>query len=114
MLMPTDDGFTCKDCPYTTRDLFEYMEHCGVEYTWGIKLSKKFTFDLFDFLSYLNAMLEDDDIEGIREHVQSATLLMINASSDDLDNFVEEAVVSSHIDDIMDGVEEMLRNEDGQ
>lgn len=111
MLIPIDGHFECSEskCNFITSDLFEFMEHCGVEYEWGVRLSKRYTFDLFMFLSILNDITNDGDLDAIYDHIQSATLLMINASGDELSNFIEETVVQSEMSDVMDGIERLLK-----
>ena len=41
MLLPIDGHFECaeSDCNFITCDIFEFMEHCGVEYKWGVRLN---------------------------------------------------------------------------
>jgi hypothetical protein len=109
MLMPDKNGdFFCKKDNFKTNNLFMYMEHFGVEYDWMIKLDKKYNFNLFKFLESLAFMAEEKDIDGIWEAVQSTTLLMINASGEDLDVFIEEATIISETEDMFDQIERFL------
>lgn len=111
MLMPEDGHFECNepDCKFTTCDLFEFMHHCGVEYTWAVKLNNRYRLDLFEFLSVLNDIVDAGDLDAAYDHIQSATLLLVNASGDDLQAFVEEAVVRSEMDNVMAGIEGLLK-----
>jgi hypothetical protein len=109
MLMPIEGHFECDDCNYSTCDIFKFLEHTGVEFGWGVRLNKRFSFDMFQFLKALSEFIEDDDLEGAYDHVHSATLLMVNASGDDLDDFIEEAVVQSSMDEIYQDIEGMLK-----
>lgn len=111
MLLPVDGHFSCEDdCDFTTCNVFEFLEHCGVEFGWEVKLSKRYSFDLFTFLQILSQMVDDGDLDGIFDHVQSATTLMINASEDDLEEYIEEAVVASELKDIINGAERLLKD----
>lgn len=112
MLVPIEGHFECSesDCDFSTCDLFDFMEHCGVEYSWNVKLNKRYSFDLFTFLDLLNQMANVGDLDALYDHIQSATLLMINASGDELEDFLEESIVQSEMSDIMDGVERLLKN----
>lgn len=112
MLVPDDGHFDCSEekCDFSTCDLFEYMEHCGVEYEWGVRLSKRYTFDLFMFLEKLNRLTNIGDLDAIYDHVQSATLLLINASGDELEDFVEESIVQSDMDEVINGLERLLKD----
>lgn len=113
MLLPVDGHFSCKDdCDFTTCDVFEFLDHCGVEFGWSVHLNERYSFDLFTFLQILNNLVNKGDLDGIYDHVQSATTLMVNASDDDLEDYIEEAVVASEMKDIISGVERLLKNND--
>ena len=109
--MPEDGHFECAedDCDFRTCDLFEFMYHCGVEDKWAGRLDKRYSFDLFEFLQILNDIIDAGDLDEAYDHIQSATLLMVNASGDDLHEFIEEAVVRSEMDNVMAGVEGLLK-----
>jgi hypothetical protein len=112
MLIPVDGHFECSEpkCDFATCDLFEYMEHCGVEYEWGVRLNKRYTFDLFQFLSILNNLTNVGDLDAMYDHVQSAVLLLVNASGDELEDFIEETVVQSEMSEVMEGLERLLKD----
>jgi hypothetical protein len=111
MLVPVDGHFSCQDdCDFTTCNVFEFLEHCGVEFGWEVKLNKRYSFDLFTFLQILSQLVDEGDLDGIFDHVQSATTLLINASDDDLEEYIEEAVVASELKDIINGAERLLKD----
>jgi hypothetical protein len=111
MLLPVNGHFICQDdCDFSTCNVFEFLEHCGVEFGWEVKLNKRYSFDLFHFLQILSQMVDDGDLDGLFDHVQSATTLMINASEDDLEEYIEEAVVASELKDIINGAERLLKD----
>jgi hypothetical protein len=114
MLLPVDGHFNCEDdnCGYTTCNVFEFLDHCGVEFGWEVKLNKRYSFDLFTFLQILSQLTDDGDLDGIFDHVQSATTLMVNASDNDLEDYIEEAVVASELKDIINGAERLLKDND--
>jgi hypothetical protein len=111
MLVPLDGQFECSEsnCDFATCDLFDFMEHCGVEYSWNVRLNKQYSFDLYMFLDVLNEMVNLGDLDAVYDYVQSATLLLINASGDELSDFIEETVVQSEMSEVMDGIERLLR-----
>lgn len=110
MLMPEDGHFTCGDeCGFVTCDIFEFIEHCGIEFSWNVKLSKRYSFDLYMFLERLNSLTMMGDLEMIEDHIQNATLLMVNATENELEPFIEEMVVESEIDDMFKDVEQLLK-----
>lgn len=110
MLIPVDGHFSCQDdCDFKTCNVFDFLEHCGVEFGWSVKLSKRYSFNLFEFLHMLNELTDKGDLDAIYDHVQSATTLMINASHDELEEYVEEIVVVSEMKDIITGVERLLK-----
>jgi hypothetical protein len=111
MLVPVDGHFSCQDdCDFTTCNVFEFLDHCGVEFGWEVKLNKRYSFDLFTFLKILNELVDQGDLDGIFDHVQSATTLMVNASDDELEDYIEEAVVASEMKDIINGAERLLKD----
>jgi hypothetical protein len=111
MLIPIDGQFECSetDCDFATSDLYDFMSHCGVEYSWNVRLNKRYSFDLYMFLDVLNELANVGELDGIYDHIQSATLLLINASGDELEDFIEESVVQSEMSEVMDGIERLLR-----
>jgi hypothetical protein len=109
MLMPEDDGtFTCKKDNFRTGNLFEYMDHFGVEYDWMVKLNPRYNFNLFTFLGELTNYILDKDWEEAYGLTQSVTLMMINASGEDFEEFVEEAEVITGAQDMFDQLERFL------
>jgi hypothetical protein len=111
MLIPIDGQFECAeaDCDFATSDLYDFMSHCGVEYSWNVRLNKRYSFDLYMFLDVLNELANVGELDGIYDHIQSATLLLINASGDELEDFIEESIVQSEMSEVMDGIEGLLR-----
>ena len=111
MLLPEDGCFfVCKKDDFKTDNLFEYLEHFGIEYDWMVKLNPRINFNLFTFLSEMAYLLDSGKINEAWEHVQSATLLLVNAGSDDFDEFIEEAQVIASMDTLMSQVEGILKD----
>lgn len=115
MLLPQEDGhFHCEGCEdYKTCDIFEFMAHHGVEYNWNVILSKKYSFNLFQFLATMNFYIEERLLEEAFDHIQSAALLFLNSSNGpkEFEEFLEEAEVMASMDSVMNQVEEILKNE---
>ena len=112
MLIQNSKGqFTCEEENFKTTDVFEFLDHAGVDFRWGVRLSTKTSLDLFAMLSSLNRAISSGNIDEAYDIVQSATLLMVNASSDETDDFIEEAVVRATSNDMIRSMEEMLKNE---
>jgi hypothetical protein len=57
----------------------------------------------------MSEIVDAGDLDSAYDHIQSATLLMVNASGDDLYEFIEEAVIRSEMDNVMAGVEGLLK-----
>lgn len=111
MLMPDNEGyFYCENngCDYKTDDLLFLLSHEGVEYTWGIRLSVKHSFDMFQFLSSLSENI--DDPEELHTIIQSALMLFINASRDEIDDFVMESAILTESESLIENIEKMLEN----
>lgn len=116
MLFPDKDGLiSCetKDCDFNTTDLFDFLDHVGVEFTWDVRVTPKYSFDLFKFLQVLSDMIDHGDLEEAYQVVQDTGFLFVNASSDELDDFIEESVVAEEADMGIRNIERMLR-ENGQ
>lgn len=112
MLMPDDTGkFKCEepDCDFETTDVFDLLDHCGIEFSWGVKVSKGYTFDLFGFLEAMSRAIDLGDLDNAYEIVQSAALLMCNASEGQLDELIEEVVLKSDAQDLIINLERMLK-----
>lgn len=119
MIIPDKYGmFHCenKGCGFETDNLFDLLEHNGVEYTWGVRLSPKHSFDMFKFLDSLDHALchPEESTEIIHETIQAALMLFINASTDELDDFIMESTIISESETMITGIESMLRSNDEQ
>lgn len=109
MLIPNEDGsYVCEKDDFETDSVFEYLDHAGVEFTWGVRLSKSVSLDMFKFLSILNEAAEEGDQAAMYELIDSATLLLVNASSDEVDEYIEECIVRASMGDVMKNIEEIL------
>lgn len=116
MLFPDKDGLVyCEtaDCDYKTTDLFDFLDHAGVEFTWDVRVTPKYSFDLFQFLQTVSDMIDHADIEEAYQVVQDTAFLFVNASSDELDDFIEESIVAEEADMGIRNIERMLK-ENGQ
>jgi hypothetical protein len=113
MLLPDETNhFTCEteSCEYKTCDIFDFFDHTNISFAWSVRLSNKYTLDLFVFLQDLSDIINSGELELAYDHVQSISLLLANsARGEDVNNFVEEAVVKSTMDDMMFGIEKMLK-----
>ena len=113
MLMPDKNGvFRCEDkCSFATADIFEFMDHCGIEFGWQVRLNKRFSFDLYTFLGLLNDTVNKGDLDDAWTIIQDATLMMVNTSEGDLEEFVEETVVASEMNNMMSDLERLLKKD---
>lgn len=113
MLM-TDDGgmFQCHDCDYRSLDIFDFLEHCGLQYSWMVQLDKNYSFNLFNFLKEISHLIvyHSDEDEAL-ELVQNTALLMVNATDGTLNKFMEEVTVKIGVEDLLDGLEAELGKE---
>ena len=115
MLFPDKDGLlSCETtaCDYTTTDLFDFLDHAGVEFTWDVRITPKHSFDLFQFLQVVSDAANHGDLEDVYQLVQDTAFLFVNASSDELDDFIEESIVAEEANDGIKNIERMLREND--
>ena len=105
--------FGCEDCDYKSPDVFGLLEHCETDYFWSVKLSRRYSFDLFQFLPALDELADDGDIDHIKDLTQAVALAFINSSegNDTFNKFVNENIVRSNIDSVIKDLEEMLKDE---
>jgi hypothetical protein len=109
MYMPNDDGyFTCEHDDFKTSNLFAYMEHAGMEFDWLVRLSPKYSLNLFTLLSELTYFMNEEKYDDVWEHIQSVTLLLMNSCTDDFDKFIHEAEVISGTERMFDQIESYL------
>jgi hypothetical protein len=116
MLFPDKDGLVhCEtaDCDYDTTDLFDFLDHCGIEFTWDVRITPKHSFDLFQFFQVISDAINHGDLEEAYQMVQDTAFVFVNASSDELDDFIEESIVAEEADSGIKNIERMLR-ENGQ
>jgi hypothetical protein len=115
VLFPEENGtFICKKDDFATDNLFEYMEHFGIEYDWMVRLNHRFTLNLFSFLSEMAKLIDEGQINEAWDHLQSVTLLLINASGEDFDEFIEEAQVIAGSAEMVDQIERYLDDNDAE
>lgn len=116
MLFPDKDGLVhcqTEDCDFSTTDLFDFLDHVGIEFTWNVKVTPKHSFDLFGFLQVVSDAANHGDLEDVYQVVQDTAFLFVNASSDELDDFIEESIVAEEADVGIKNIERMLK-ENGQ
>jgi hypothetical protein len=116
MLFPDKDGFVfCEthDCDFKSTDLFEFLDHVGVGFTWDVRVTPKYSFDLFRFFETLSDMVNHGDLDEAYQVIQDTAFLFVNASSDELDDFIEESIVAEETEYGIKNIERMLR-ENGQ
>ena len=113
VLIPSDKAFECGDCDFKTKDLFLFLEHCDITFTWGLRLSNRYSLDLFPALQEINLLLQNDHADCALRLVQSISLALVNSSEGDqsFHKFVNEAVTKEIAIDMVESIEEMLKNE---
>ena len=97
------------DCNFKSADLFEFLDHVGVEFTWDVRVTPKHSFDLFKFLQVLSDMVNNNEVDAAYQIIQDTGYLFVNASSDELDDFIEESIVVEEASDGIKNIERMLR-----
>lgn len=111
-IMPDEQGFYVCECGEEYTNVFDFLDHNSVTYEWGVRITKKWSFDMFEFMRNIDQALRDGDPKEIYEAVQSAALTMLNASEGKFMEFMEEATVAGEMEDIYAGVEKLLRKEE--
>lgn len=114
MLMPNEKGnYDCGNsrCKFESNDIFDYLRHMDIEYKWGIRLGNEGLFNLFSFIETLNHNINIGNLEEAYELIQSFSLMMVNASEGEFNEFLQESFLLEGTDDVVRGLENMLRKE---
>ena len=79
-----------------------------MEFDWLVRLSPKYSLNLFTLLSELTYFMNEEKYDDVCEHIQSVTLLLMNSCTDDFDKFIHEAEVISGTERMFDQIESYL------
>ena len=110
MLMPDENGYyNCEHDDYRTRNVFSYMDHAGMEFDWMISVSKRYNFNMFTFLAELNFLLSEGMFDDAWNSVQGVSLMFVNSTGEDFDDFIGEAEVISASGDMFSEIEQYLK-----
>ena len=114
MILPTEKGYKCKDCDFNTPDIFTFLDHCDVAFEWKVRLSSQYSLELFAILDELAHLVDHGDLDSLYDLIQSITLSLVNASEgeDVLHKFIKEAQTVELASDLIQGVEELLKEHD--
>jgi hypothetical protein len=113
VLIPSDEGFRCEDCEFKTEDIFLFLEHCDICFSWNLRLSNRYSIDLYAILEEVNAMLVQGQVTHAIEIIQSVTLALVNSSEGEktFHKFLNEAMTVESTVDMLQGIEEMLKQD---
>lgn len=112
MLVPNKDGLYCcetEDCDFKTVNIFDLLDHVQVEFTWDVRVTPKYCFDLFKFFYSLSEMIDRGSLDELYDVIQDTACLFVNASSDELDDFIEEVIITDEADAGIKNLERMLK-----
>ena len=113
VLIPSDEGFNCEDCEFKTEDIFLFLEHCDICFSWNLRLSNRYSIDLFSILEEINTTLVQGQVDAAMDIVQSVTLALVNSSEGEktFHKFLNEAMTVESTVDMLQGIEEMLKQD---
>jgi hypothetical protein len=113
VLIPSEEGFSCADCDFKTEDIFMFLEHCDVCFSWNLRLSNRYSIDLYSILEEINELLMQKEIDAATDIVQSVTLALVNSSEGEktFHRFLSEAMTVESTVDMIHGIEEMLKQD---
>jgi hypothetical protein len=114
VLIPHEKGYECADCDFVSDDIFLFLEHCDISFSWAVRLSNRYTLDLYAILEEINAQIQAGHIDCALDMVQSVTLSLVNASEGEqsFHKFITEAMTMEAAHEMMEGIEEMLHKDD--
>jgi len=113
VLIPSENGFSCEDCDFKTEDIFMFLEHCDICFSWNLRLSNRYSIDLYSILEEVNEMLTRGEVDAATDIIQSVTLALVNSSEGEktFHKFLSEAMTVESTVDMIHGIEEMLKRD---
>jgi hypothetical protein len=113
VLIPSENGFSCEDCDFKTEDIFMFLEHCDICFSWNLRLSNRYSIDLYSILEEVNEMLTRGEVDAATDIIQSVTLALVNSSEGEktFHKFLSEAMTVESTVDMLQGIEEMLKQD---
>lgn len=113
VLIPSENGFSCEDCDFKTEDIFMFLEHCDICFSWNLRLSNRYSIDLYSILEEVNEMLTRGEVDAATDIIQSVTLALVNSSEGEktFHKFLSEAMTVESTVDMIQGIEEMLKQD---
>jgi len=113
VLIPSENGFSCEDCDFKTEDIFMFLEHCDICFSWNLRLSNRYSIDLYSILEEVNEMLTRGEVDVATDIIQSVTLALVNSSEGEktFHKFLSEAMTVESTVDMIHGIEEMLKQD---
>ena len=113
VLIPSEEGFSCEDCDFKTEDIFMFLEHCDICFSWNLRLSNRYSIDLYSILEEVNEMLMQLNIDAATDIIQSVTLALVNSSEGEktFHKFLSEAMTVESTVNMIQGIEEMLKQD---
>lgn len=91
--------FAC-ECGFDTDNVYEMARHQVDDddaILWVIRLSEKYSFNLFSFLEELYSVITEGDIDEAKFFLQATGMAFLAAMDGDLDNLVQEAIVQEEL-----------------
>ena len=112
MLFPNKEGqYFCEteDCDFKTVDLFDFLDHVQVEFTWDVRVTPRYCFDLFKFFRAVSQIIDEGNLDELYDVIQDTACLFVNASSDELDDYIQEVIITDEADTGIKNLERMLK-----
>jgi hypothetical protein len=114
MLVPDSEGFyQCAECDFETEDIFALFNHCKLDFSFNLRLTRNHILDLFALMRGINDELLESNVYEARELVQMATLTLVNAGEgkNEFNKFIGEAFVKEDAELLIKELEDMLKKE---
>lgn len=91
--------FSC-ECGFQTNNVYQMARHQVDDddaILWVVRLSEKYSFNLFSFLEELYEVLEEDNVTEAKQFIQATGMAFLAAMDGDLENLVQESIVQEEI-----------------
>lgn len=91
--------FNC-ECGFETNNVYDMVRHQTDDddaVLWVIRLSEKYSFNLFSFLEELHSIIEEGDLDEAKFYLQATGMAFFAAMDGELDSLVQEAIVQEEV-----------------
>lgn len=89
-------------------DIFDYLTHDGDEPQWMLRLSSRYSMNMFELFKQLNQLADDQESHDI---IQAVALAFHASSMGELDEITTESIIQNEISELDEDLIRLLKEE---